>query len=379
MGLSWAKEFMLKPSLSFGSQGNLFKRNKSGSADTQRFEWIWRFWEYWPEFLIFTFAVAASVTCFWLLRAAKYNSADNTFYQQASDRATVLVWELDRVLGDLQTVTAFMSISFDWKEDSMRERFKNLTAGILNRSPGTQGLTWVPIVTDPAERAFLEVQEGYQLNLGGPPSETRLTSSGQIVRCIYYKDAAGNSICSPPTPTGGPFRPEGSSSDHAFYPVYFLEPVNDPTGFRSSNAPAIMYDLSSNPPRNLSLSKAIITDSSSATSRLLLVQETESQYSMIVFNPVHQFCRAQARPTAPAGRLSGSQTPCFASPISSSSHRRASYPWTSEYEETSFCWTWAASRWHRGTSAPNYFSRAPTATSTRITRNISEWTSSTPV
>jgi serine/threonine protein kinase len=287
---SFRQNSLLAPELSFGSKGSLFSNKGSGQNESHWLKSFRRVLKYWPEFLIFCLAVAASVVCFWLLRASEDSSADDVFVQQASDRATVLVWEMNRVLGDLEIVTAFMSVSLDWREDFFREKFKNLTIGILDRSPGTQGLTWVPMVTDPADRVFLEEQQGRQLNLSGSPLQMRSTFSGHTVRCIYLRNAAGSNLCSPSIPKGGPFRAGGPQAfgDHAFFPVYFLEPVNDPTKFRSSNEAAIMFDLSSNSARNQSISTAIIKNSPSATSRLLLVQERESQYGLIVFSPVYQ-------------------------------------------------------------------------------------------
>lgn len=234
--------------------------------------WVCSLQEYWPACLIAAMAVVGAFESFSVLKNEENRNADNTFLQHASDRATVVVWELQRVIGDLQIVTAYMAVSYDWREDYFREKFKNLTAGILDRSPGTQGLTWVPMVWDPAERAYLEEQQARQLNLQSSPAQSRTTASGLSIRCIYYKNAAGVSLCSPSTAQGGPWNVGGAGIPHAFFPVLFLEPVNDPTGFRSSNAAAILYDLSSNAARNASISKAILQGSPSATSRLLLVQ-----------------------------------------------------------------------------------------------------------
>ena len=228
--------------------------------------------EYWPAFLIAAMAVVGAFESSSVLKSEENTNADIIFFQHASDRATVLIWELQRVLGDLQTVTAYMSVSYDWREDYFRSKFKNLTAGILDRSPGTQGLTWVPMVWDPAEREYLEDQQARQLNLPSPAPECRVGPGGGLIRCFYYKNAAGASLCSPPTPAGGPWGAAGASVPHAFFPVVLLEPVNDPSGQRISNAPSILYDLSSNAARNASISKAILQNAPSATSRLLLVQ-----------------------------------------------------------------------------------------------------------
>ena len=91
--------------------------------------------------------------------------------------------------------------------------------------------------------------------------------TGKPLRTFFYRDAANVPHTSPAIPAGGPWGVAAPVADHAFFPVYLLEPVDDPTGFRSSNRPACLYDLSSNAVRNASLSKAILTAAPSATGR----------------------------------------------------------------------------------------------------------------
>ena len=122
-----------------------------------------------------------------------------------------------------------------------------------------------------------------QLGLGGSPSQLRNTSIGPI-RCFFRKDIFGNSVCSPTIPQGGPFR-------DGWYPIYFAEPVFDPTGNRAPNAPVILFDLTSNPIRNGTISKAIISNLSSATPRLVLQVanlQIGNQFGLQVYNPVYQ-------------------------------------------------------------------------------------------
>ena len=260
--------------------------------------------QFWPEFLIFVCAVGGSLACYFLLRQSEFNSADATVFQDASDRGTVLVWEMDRVLGDLQTVDAFMSVSTDWNQDYFRAKFKDVTAGILDRSPGTQGLDWVPRVTTYAERSYLELQMHRQLGLGGSPSELRNTSIGPV-RCIFHKNALGVNLCSSQIPQGGPFH-------DAWYPILFAEPVNDPTGARASNAPAILFDVSSNPVRAQAVSTAILNDAPSATSRLTLVLQIANQYGLMVFEPVYQNLPCPNNATQTCSQLAGLVDAVFA-------------------------------------------------------------------
>jgi hypothetical protein len=167
------KGSILQAALSIGKHGPLFPKAKERVNERRWKLRIHALAARWPEMLIFTLAILGTIICFLLLHDSEYNSADQAFYQQAVDRGIVLGWEMNRVLGDLQTVTAFMSVSHEWRQETFREKFKNLTAGILSRSPGTQGLTWVPMITDASDRAFLEEQVNRQLNLGGSPQQMR--------------------------------------------------------------------------------------------------------------------------------------------------------------------------------------------------------------
>ena len=206
-------------SFSFQNRVAFFKDNPDEGQSRCK-QCLLRALEYWPEFVVFILAIIAAVVSFILLRNAENSAADKTFISQASDRGTVLVWEMSRVLGDLQIVTSFMSISPEWRDELFRERFKNLTAGILSRSPGTQGLTWVPMVWDTKERLSLEEQQGRQLGLMGERTQLRISNdTGKSIRCVYLKNATGANLCSPTVPMGGPFQAAGAGRPHAFFPV----------------------------------------------------------------------------------------------------------------------------------------------------------------
>ena len=257
--------------------------------------WFVRLLNYWPEFVVFAAAVAGSLASYFLLKSSENANADTIVLQQAADDSTNFIWEIQRSLGDLQTITAFMSISRDWQEDYFRESYHALCAGILSRSPGTQGLHFAPTVTTLELRNFVEEQQARQLGLGGDPQEMR-NSSGRRIRCIYYKNAAGVDICSGPTPLGGPLGLGGAAEGHAWFPAYFVEPLNDTSDLRASNLPVVMFDLGSEPVRNQTLSAAILGRAPSATPRVILNQASlANQFGVIVVSPVYQ-CNATAPP-----------------------------------------------------------------------------------
>ena len=121
--------------------------------------------EYFLAVTVFALAIFASVYGYSILKDAENKGSDTVFFDRSFDRAAVLQWEMERVLGDLNLVTSYLSLANDWKEDYFRGNFKNLTAVILDRSPSCQSIQFAPVVTEASERAFLENQAAQQLDL----------------------------------------------------------------------------------------------------------------------------------------------------------------------------------------------------------------------
>ena len=140
-------------------------QTSSQAESNQKHINLFRFLEYFSALIVFAATVVGSVVSYNALKSAEYVNADNIFIDRAFDRAAVLQWELDRVLGDLDLVTAYMNLALNWKEDYFRGNFHNLTTVILDRSPECQSLQFSPMVATIAEREFLENQVNEQLNL----------------------------------------------------------------------------------------------------------------------------------------------------------------------------------------------------------------------
>ncbi len=75
----------------------------------------------------------------------------------------------------------------------------------------------------------------------------------------------------------GKRSPAGDRAE--FIPVFYIEPM-------AANAPAIGFDLASNPVRRLTLAEARDTGQPTATARIVLVQETGHQFGVLVLAPV---------------------------------------------------------------------------------------------
>lgn len=131
-----------------------------------------------------------------------------------------------------------------------REQFHLLTKPLMKRIHGIQALEWIPRV--PAD------------DLPAFEARTQKTYLGfQITR----RDKQG--LMSPVIPAG----------DH--FPVYFVEPFQ-------GNEAAFGFDLASDPERLDALNQSRDTSQLVASARIKLVQETESQYGMLMFLPVFE-------------------------------------------------------------------------------------------
>ena len=228
----------------------------------------------------------------------------------------------DRIPGRQVNLTAvWMSLRPDWRAEATRAQFATFTQTIIDVSDGMQGLTWVPILTDPSDREFLEKQAGRQLNLCPALTDAIASNNadvdtvqGKCPKGIRFSERSDKGLglyqvgdkYAPVEPRGGPWQKgpawrmcdsvmdavNGTSpcsttpyialtmKNHAFYPVFYLHPG-------AGNSDAMLFDLSSSGARNGSISKAIIRNGFSTTSRLNLVQETGSQYGFISFIPVY--------------------------------------------------------------------------------------------
>lgn len=131
-----------------------------------------------------------------------------------------------------------------------RGEFHSFVQRTLSRHEGLQALEWIPRVLDDRRALYEEEarQEGYHAF-----QVIEHNSQGQLV-------AASR-------------RPE-------YFPVYFIEPFK-------GNEKALGFDLASNPKRLEALEKARDQGRPTATSRIKLVQKTDSEFGVLVFLPIY--------------------------------------------------------------------------------------------
>jgi hypothetical protein len=278
----------------------LGKRGNDGNPCNFVADAIIRIFRYWPEFLIFTFAVGGSLLSYFLLLQSENKTADSIILEQARNDGASFLWALEKAFGDFQTVTAFMSVARYWRDDYFREDYNKMCSGVLRRSPGTQGLFWLPLVADVTERANLEEQQDRQLGLGGSPAKMRKSPTGKYIRCIFNRSDSGEDVCAPLVPTGGPFGAGGPGQAHAWFPIFFAEPMNETT------RPLIMRDTSATAETNQSISAAILLRAPSSTPRIILTMPNNvTQFGLLVFAPVYHPLACNSTAAAACDRLAG--------------------------------------------------------------------------
>ena len=170
------------------------------------------------------------------------------FNEAVDNRYSALKRELDSNLSVLASVQALYYTSTKAAE---RSEFRNFTNHILEQHASIQALEWIPRVPDSRR----EVYERAARREGFPAFQlTERIAQGKMKRAEKRKQ---------------------------YFPVYFVEPYR-------SNEIALGFDLASNPERLEALEVAGKTGQLSASARIILVQESKSQFGFIVFAPIYK-------------------------------------------------------------------------------------------
>lgn len=165
----------------------------------------------------------------------------------AQDRSEIIRGQILRSMEVLNALAAL----FDSHKDVTRAAFASYVERALERQPELQALAWDPRVPA-AERQLWEERaraEGFE---GFTFREER--GDGSFV--------------------AAEFRSE-------YFPVYYLESLK-------KNAPALGYDVSSEPRRRAALEQARDTGQPTATAPIRLAQEPGSQKGFVVFHPLYR-------------------------------------------------------------------------------------------
>jgi signal transduction histidine kinase len=182
-----------------------------------------------------------------LLMQDRERALENEVRRRGQDRAEVIRGQILRSMEVLHGLSAF----FETHGEVTREQFGTFVNEALERQPEVQALAWDPRVTHD-ERAEMEARtrvEGFH-----DFTFTEEQTEGVRVRAQEREE---------------------------YFPVLFLESLK-------KNAPALGFDVGSEPRRRVALEKARDSGEPSATAPIRLAQESGSQRGFVVFEPVYR-------------------------------------------------------------------------------------------
>ena len=199
-----------------------------------------------PALLALVTGVLVSAFLCGLLLHDRERSLRGEVQRRGQDRAEVIRGQILRSMEVLHGLSAF----FETHGEVTREQFSTFVNEALERQPEVQALAWDPRVPHD-QRAALEArtrEEGFH-----DFTFTEERTEGVRVPAQQREE---------------------------YFPVLYLESL-------TKNAPALGFDVGSEPRRRLALEKARDSGEPSATAPIRLAQESGSQRGFVVFEPVY--------------------------------------------------------------------------------------------
>lgn len=188
--------------------------------------------------------IASSI--FLYAKAKDRESTHNVFAERTQGYMTALKKQLDSAADNAHSVAAvfesFPSVDYD--------NFMIYSSRLYTHIPGTQALSWIPIV-DHVDRADFEA---------------RLPALQGAKAYFFKKDSNKTTV---------PVEEKAR-----YFPVYYIYPAK-------GNKAAIGFDLSSHEGRKFALEQAIASGQQVATEPIELVQEKGSQKAFLLFTPIN--------------------------------------------------------------------------------------------
>ena len=181
-----------------------------------------------------------------LLWKDQKRSGEEQVRKLAQDRAEVIRAQLLRSMEVLHAVAAL----YETHRDVTRGEFRTFVNSTLARQPELQALAWDPRVKGPERHQW----------------EQRAMAEG--LKGFEFKEEKAEGVHA----TAGQ-RDE-------YFPVFYLESME-------KNAPALGFDVASEPRRRAALELARDSGQPSATAPIRLAQEQESQRGFVVFYPLY--------------------------------------------------------------------------------------------
>jgi len=199
---------------------------------------------------VLTLALGTTLSLLIFVRARAFDrdTAQSEFGQRAATSATAIQRRVQEHLEVLYGLGAVHALA---ARPLTRAAFRELTQGPVQRYPGIQALGWVPRVLEADREAYLTAarRDGlsdFQL--------TEWTPRRQVVPVARHE---------------------------VYYPFFYIEPLE-------RNAAALGFNLGSDPAYMETMQKALSTGEAMASAWLVLAQDTEKQFGVLVFLPIYK-------------------------------------------------------------------------------------------
>ena len=198
--------------------------------------------------VILILGLGLSILAFALSYSSEKRLMELEFNEAVDNRYSAFKRELD---SDLSVLVSLQALYYTSERNVVRSEFRNFTSHILEQHASIKALEWIPLVPDSQRNAY---EQSARRN-GFPDFHfTELVRQGEMKTEEKRKE---------------------------YFPVYFVEPYK-------GNEKAFGFDLASNPTRLEALEVARKIGETRATARITLVQETKSQFGVIVFTPIYR-------------------------------------------------------------------------------------------
>ena len=205
------------------------------------------FQSYIPVICLLVVCLVASFFIFWLTYSWEQIKERKDFESNANAYANAVESTLIEDVRALQ----FLGDYFQNSPQVSRQNFTNMVKNILPRYPAIQAFGWDPLVklSERDEYEAAARKDGY------PEFEiTERSETNELVRAAPREE---------------------------YVVVYYIHPLE-------TNRPALGYDIASNSKRLNAITKAFHTGKLAATERITLVQETGSQFGVLILLPIYQ-------------------------------------------------------------------------------------------
>lgn len=188
-----------------------------------------------------------TIYAFTYSRGLEYEGVEAGFNRDAENYVSAIRQVVAINLHEIDALGALFDASYEVE----RGEFRTFTSLLLDDNPTVQALEWAPRITDDGRKAFEEKAKREGLR------DFKITIT---------------------TPRGASTE-EGRRKE--YFPIYYAEPYE-------GNESALGFDMASEPVRFAALDLARRTGKITTTGKILLAQEKEGQYGVLLIRPVYK-------------------------------------------------------------------------------------------